>query len=118
MSKTFEVEMPPETFTEGWGVYFDGIWEEDSRLHDVTGGIVRIDKAHVEMFGKVPCVLDENGVGRPISNFRVLEPLRVDDTHDFRDRFFEYEGDAKEHLKDTMDRWVKPQPWESFVTFD
>ena len=118
MSKTFEVEMPPKSFNEGWGVYFDAIWDEDSdKVSEIIGGIVRIDKDHVEMFGSIPCVLDENGTGRPIENFKELEPLGVDDTHDFRDRFFEFEEDAKEHLKDTMDRWKHPQVWESFVTF-
>ena len=114
----FHVSVPKKyTFREGWGVYFDGIYDDEERITEVHGGIVRITEHRIEVMGGVPCVQDENGTYRPVENFRELEGLGVDDTHDFRDRWFQYKHEAQEHLDDTLRRFKNPQPWESFVTF-
>ena len=39
------------------------------------------------------------------------------DTHDMRPRIFTLRKEAEKHVKDTMQRFNKPNPWEVFIKF-
>lgn len=41
--------------------------------------------------------------------------VQYSDTHDFRERLFTKESDAREHAEWTVSRFKNPQPWESFI---
>jgi hypothetical protein len=45
------------------------------------------------------------------------ESLFEGDTHDMRPRLFRSKLDAENHVKETMQRYNKPQPWECFIKF-
>jgi hypothetical protein len=40
------------------------------------------------------------------------------DTHDMRPRLFTLRKEAENHVKETMLRFNKPQPWECFIKFE
>jgi hypothetical protein len=111
-----------ETFSEGWGVAVEPLYEIDEeevnwdeRICDVVATVVRIDKDAAELIGGVWCVSDEVGHWFPIENFEERDDLTQDDTHDFRDRWFATEDAAREHATYTVNRFQNPSPWESFV---
>lgn len=90
--------------------------EDDERVADVDAGIVRITSDTITFRGGALCVNAEDvDICFPVENFRELEDLWEDDTHDLRDRWFATEQEARDHLEYTLDRWRRPEPWESFV---
>lgn len=102
---------------EGYGVYFIPIWDgdDDNRIADVVGGIVRIAPDTITIVAGEPCVEAEDNFYIPATEFRELEDLPYDDTHDLRGRWFASEEEAREHLEYTLRRFRNPLPWESFV---
>ena len=116
--KEFQIEVRKVvTLKEGYGTYFIPIWssEDEDRIADVAGGVVRIAPDTVTVIGGEACVKAEDDLYIPVTEFRELEDLPYDDTHDLRNRWFASEEEAREHLEYTLSRFQNPLPWESFV---
>ena len=130
---TFDILTPefgePDTFEirydklikieEGWGVLFDPTYsesDENDRVVDITPYLFEINRNTVKIYGNVPCVESVKGISiAPVDLFKNLKDLDVDDTHDFRPRWFKNKADAVDYITYTVNRWNNPEPWESFV---
>lgn len=111
-----------ETFDEGWGVEVIPIWvgEDDGpeQVADIDVMTYRITAQDARLIGGAWCVTQEMGGGLwgcPIANFLHAEDLPQDDTHDLRSRWFATEQEAEDHARSTIERWMNPEPWCSFV---
>lgn len=118
MNRTFTLQTD-KTYKAGWGVCITPIWDGfdgvGEHVADIDVQIVKIAPETVTLCGGVWCVrITQNGFV-PIDNFKDLDELDTDDTHDLRDRWFATRKDAAEHARYTENRWKHPQPWESFI---
>jgi hypothetical protein len=137
---TFELETTHTiTVREGWGVDVMAIWagadepihssetevddtyseiqmDEPTYISEIQVAVVHITPAACKLVGGVWCVDTGDGSSWvPVENFRELEDLPQDDTHDLRTRWFATEREAIEHADTVKARWAHPAPWESFV---
>ncbi len=124
MAKEFTVtRIRTITLKEGYGVWFIPVYAgEDSpnpdAVVDVDAAIVRISPDTIVMLHGEPCIPIGNNCFIPAATFQEREELACDDTHDLRNRWFETEQEAREHMEYTLRRWKHPQPWESFVCIE
>jgi hypothetical protein len=116
---TYSIE---RKYREGWGVEIVAIWAGESdepecdRISDIDVIVVRIHPDNGRTVGGVYCMAAGDNFYVPVENFRQLDDLSQDDTHDLRTRWFATEEGARAHAKFTEERWANPSPWESFVT--
>ena len=108
-------------YREGWGVAICPIWASDDdgepldAVADIEVSVVRLGPTTERIVGGAICAEAWPGLYVPMENFKRLEDLRHDDTHDLRDRWFATETEARDHAAHTQRRWERPQPWESFI---
>ena len=108
------------TFREGWGVAVIPLWsfrdEDNETISDLDVEVVPIREDLVIVSYGTPCVPSSTPkMLYPIANFRELDDLWQDDSHDARDRWFATEQEAREHAESVIKSWENPNPWQSFV---
>jgi len=90
-----------------WLVQFFLCWNSD----EDGGGVHDVDEVVVSK-------ITERDVGFADYTLETNADSRyVDDTHDFRDRIFETEEDARAHAEEVLKAWRSPNPWQVFVRF-
>lgn len=116
---TFELTITRTiTIQEGWGVDVVPIWageDEPEGITDIEVSVVRIDRAACHEVAGAWCVAAADKYWVPVENFKDLEDLQTDDTHDLRGRWFATKREAVEHADTVKARWRNPAPWECFV---
>ena len=109
------------TYREGWGVSVCPIWAgedenpECDRIAEIEVFVIRLHPDNGRLVGSAYCMQQGDSPNVPVENFRPLDDLRTDDTHDLRDRWFATEDEARAHARYTAARWANPSPWESFI---
>jgi hypothetical protein len=116
--KVIQVDVP----VGFWAVTFDAVWSapcnsgkhtdclehgcldnEPDRISEIDGAVTLVTKANYDTLNVVGLDVNSN------------TSEQYDDTHDLRTRIFVSESDAREHLEYVLNRFRKPQAWESFV---
>lgn len=82
------------------------IYNEPSFIEDIEPEIIKVLKSNY-------LILSEDVINK--DETLNSDILNSDDTHDLRSRLFKTKKDAENHIKYTVDRFKKPQPWEVFV---
>lgn len=118
MSETFEFEFTTTaTIRAGWAAWFMPIWDADTdTIAELEAGVAQVTPGNLRAVGGAVCAQPEGeSWWLPCQPEHFATDEVHDDTHDLRARLFDTREEAEAHVRDTLDRFANPAPWESFV---